>query len=116
MGLHLFHSTSAGRTDSPLPGDPRPDRFAILSCEHLGNYLLVEIQYLDATAYGGRKLALYEAAPYQVIQAKELDPHFSEPAGPTVPIARFEPTERGRTFARALVAALQMSRLLGEYL
>jgi hypothetical protein len=69
--------------------------------------MLLEIFYPGATNYGGRKLALYRAAPWQVLQATRLDPHFSEISGPTVPIARFTPTDEGRALARAVAKELQ---------
>lgn len=109
MGLHLFGSTSAGRCESgtPAPGDPDPTRWRILSVEHLGNYVLAEIQYDGATNYGGRKLALYRCIPADLVLADRLDPHFADIPGPRVPVARFEPTERGRVAARAAAVALE---------
>jgi hypothetical protein len=108
MGVGLFHSHSENvDCGAPFPpGNPDPGDYEILSSERIGAYVLLEVRYPGARNYGGRKLALYEATPKELASAKRLDPHFSEERGPTVPIARFEPTELGRAIACALVDVL----------
>ena len=83
-----------------LPGDPNPARFEIVSVESFGSHVVATVRYPDARNFDGVKVAVYRATDAELRAAKWLDPHFSEKPGPLVPVARYEPTERGRALAR----------------
>ncbi len=86
------------------PEQPDPSKFEIQDVTQVGNYCVVDVRYPNATNYEGRKLIVMEGVAAQIRQLKRLDPHFS-PDG-RGPIARFEPTTRGRYLALATAARL----------
>lgn len=59
-------------------------------------YTLVQVKYIGATNYEGRKILLYKGN-----LPDELDPHFCEHH--KSPVARFEPTELGWELALCLM-------------
>ena len=122
MGLGLFSSCSESRTvsDKPsapavlvqpsiflgepkAPADPKPSNFHVRRAEERGRYLIVLVQYPNATNYNGYKLLLYRGVSAEtLLQQKLLDPHFDENECSISPIARFEPTAQGWAMAEAL--------------
>lgn len=108
-------------------GNPNPLRFEVLRAEEFSvparlyttgwagpqqfqpeQFLTIaEVVYPDALTYEGRKVLLYRARAAEIEAASELDPHFQETFGPTVPIARFEPSATGWRLAVGLVRAIQ---------
>lgn len=79
--------------------NPKPDNYTIIRHEVIGEYLIIEIQYLDCTNYEGRKTLVFNCQLQDLLNQKLIDPHFSESKSFISPIARFEPTERGWEFA-----------------
>lgn len=83
-------------------GDPNPMKFKLVREEHVGEYLIAEINYPDCKNYEGNKIVVYHNL-MTLKNYKELDPHFLEKG--VSPVARFEPTEKGWknavTFAKA---------------
>lgn len=92
-----------------MPGDPNPSRFEIQSLEPLGAFCVAVVRWPDAQNFEGRKVAVYRATPEQLRTAARLDPHFQEKTGPLVPIARFEPTDRGVELARLVAMGLSQA-------
>lgn len=89
--------------------NPNPRRFDVTRVEGVGCGLVVEVVYPDCTTYEGRKVLVFaHTREIDVRAATVLDPHFTDhaPAGALVPVARFEPTDRGWQLARICAAAL----------
>jgi len=101
----FVRDNSAPVPDLPV-GDPNPVKFEIRRIDVYGKYIVAEVRWPDATNFDGVKIAIYQATPAELITAKRLDPHFSENIGPLVPIARFEPTERGWLLATTLAVIM----------
>lgn len=118
MGMKLFSSSSADKksrslihfSDSKISEritviesktlpNPKPDNYKILRHETIGECLIVEIQYLDCTNYEGRKILVFNCKLQDLLKQKLIDPHFAENKKFISPIARFEPTEQGWSFA-----------------
>jgi hypothetical protein len=91
--------------EKSLP-NPKPDNYKILRRKTIGEYLMVEIQYLDCTNYEGRKILVFKCKLQDLLKQKLIDPHFSENKNFISPIARFEPTEQGGAFALFFVRAI----------
>lgn len=77
--------------------NPNPSNYKIMYYVQEGDYLLIEIQYLDCTNYEGRKVMLYKTDIEKLRAQKVIDPHFSDNPKYISPIARFEPTREGWT-------------------
>jgi len=103
-------SSGRGAVAAPLPGDPNPESFEILSIDSYsgsgGGFCVAVIRWHGAENFDGRKVAVYEASPVELRTARRLDPHFQERLGPLVPVARFEPTGRGVAMAHAVASEL----------
>lgn len=95
-----------------LPGDPNPARFRVEAVEQFGPFVVATIVWPDAGNFEGRKIAVYEASPGDVLGATRIDPHFQEKLGPLAPIARFEPTLAGMRCARACARYLERTPAL----
>jgi hypothetical protein len=85
-------------------------RYKVRNTETSDNtkYILVEVQYTDASSYEGRKILLYKKRDWEKAQKlaemNGLDPHFLE--DDSSPIARFAPTREGIRMAKELLVAL----------
>lgn len=101
MGLNIFSSSSCA-SSGPVVGNPNPARFVIVRASQVGRLTAVEVRYLDATTYEGRKLMVYRASEAELRNAARLDPHFCENEH-LAPIARFRPTEAGWSMAMELI-------------
>jgi len=82
--------------------NPDPNRYEIVRFLERGSLLIIEIRYLDCTNYEGRKILLYECSLVDLVNQKQIDPHFCEDSKWISPIARFEPTDRGWNLAYKL--------------
>lgn len=110
MGCN-FSGISRSALDSivyqpPVPRPPNPDpyNYRVLRAQTIQDYLIMEVQYPDATNYEGRKILLFDRG---VTEARlklqgAIDPHFSDSVSVFHPIARFEPTERGWSMVTTL--------------
>lgn len=87
---------------APKPPMPDPEKFRILKLEGVNDWSIAEVHYPACTTYGGRKLLVYAAPPGVVKRQAILDPHFLERDDRLSPVARFEPTTRGRALAKLL--------------
>lgn len=102
MGLSIFKVSSCSCFPQPVPTPPNPDpsKFKILRMEQKGRFLVAEVEYVGCTNFEGRKILIYEGvAPWQLRKAAFLDPHFCEKGSHPIPVARFEPTDRGWRYA-----------------
>jgi hypothetical protein len=93
------------------PPNPDPKQFRVEHYEKIGNGLVVLVVYPNCTTYEGRKVLVFASTSITTVKScKMLDPHFSDrldpPAGTPIPVARFEPTDRGWRLARIVAAAL----------
>lgn len=74
--------------------NPNPKNFKIEKLVELEN-TYAEIFYPDAKNYEGKKVLVFRGqVAKQLLEATEIDPHFSESG--LSPIARFAPTELGK--------------------
>lgn len=93
------------------PGNPNKFNYTILNHEQLGEHLIVRIKYHTCTNYEGVKVLLYQCCTLNdLIEQKELDPHFSEDKMKHYPLARFEPTPLGWKLAQLCAV-----NLMGRY-
>lgn len=104
MGLGPRFSV-AGQT--PIPrGNPDPQRFTILCSEQIGPHAVIKVRYHGVINYEGIKVIVYLDTSVEEIESQtSLDPHFDLPPG-IRPFARFEPTLRGWSAAKALAVML----------
>jgi hypothetical protein len=100
MGIGIF---SHWREDDyscaapPVPPNPDPKKFTILSvCQYDSAYVL-KVKYPDATNFEGVKVMVYRGKFPGLGKVTELDPHFYE--DDTSPIARFRPDVEGQYLA-----------------
>lgn len=97
MGMRRRWSDDGG---TPIPGDPDPERFTIVSTERIGRLHLSVLRYEGCTNFEGRKVLLTEWSPQDRMV---IDPHFAQGSGI---LARFEPTGEGIAAGRLLAEAL----------
>ncbi len=97
MGLRRRWSDGAG---APIPGNPDPMRFTVLTTERIGSMHLSVLRYEGCTNFEGRKVLLTTWDPRGRMS---IDPHFAPDSGI---LARFEPTDRGIEAGRILARAL----------
>lgn len=96
---YYYKSTSVSNPSSEYytkveTNDPDPFNFKIKKIVASGLYVLLMVNYPDATNYEGNKVLLMRRTDETVIDFGEsLDPHFL--GTPESPIARFEPTDFG---------------------
>lgn len=121
MGLFKASSCSCGYPSAPMPAPaepyvtrpaytplPEPEkRHQILQLYARGRFVVAAIRFLDSANYEGLKCLVYEAHVEDIKRATFLDPHFCETGGHLVPVARFEPTDRGWEMACSLVELLK---------
>ena len=105
MGLRFFNTSCSvfdpERETTAKPVNPDPSQFTLLCEESVGSFYVVEIRYHGCTNYEGRKIMLYERQDWLALrESKVIDPHFFD--GHPSPVARFEPTRRGRLMAVTL--------------
>ena len=92
MGMKLFSDSVWGTVDA----NPDPNNYKIKEHFTLGNYLIVKINYPDATSFEGNKVLVFkDCSLYQLKKQKTIDPHFCNNKKYHSPIARFEPTKEG---------------------
>lgn len=94
---------------APVSPNPNPKRFTVLRVVQAERHLVALVHYPDCTSYEGRKVLVFaDTRAGDLCAATELDPHFTDvaPAGALVPVARFEPTERGWRLAMLTAWAL----------
>lgn len=109
MSASTFDGGSPAPVVMPLP-NPDPGNYRLIQERRLGRYVVVEVQYPDATNYEGRKIMIFKARSFEVVVSKNnglVDPHFSENPAYLSPIARFEPTPQG--WRNAIVCAEAMT-------
>lgn len=106
MGLNMWGSKSSACDPNPPKGNPNPRRWACLQARQIGGYLVLLVQYPDATNYEGRKIMLLRATLADVCGQAVLDPHFTDKPGVIAPIARFVPTDVGWSMAVGLASML----------
>lgn len=89
--------------------NPDPANFKIEQITETANYTVAEIRYPDCKNYEGLKVLVYEGRVRDaLLAAKTIDPHFEHPMfnqNGLAPVARFEPTDRGRALAMMIARA-----------
>lgn len=100
--MGLKRRISGGTMTSIPAGNPDPLNYEVLSFEVINGLAIVQIKYPDCKNYEGKKILVYEGLTQIDLMNKKqpLDPHFQEKKSRFVPIARFEPTDKGLTNAR----------------
>lgn len=103
MGISPFNISSStyDYDDNKVSINPDPYDFEIVSEAHSGNYKILTVEYKGCTNYEGKKILLIKGP---LPNNDSLDPHFSE----NFPglLARFQPTDFGKTMAYMLLAEL----------
>jgi len=104
MGCAMFGKTCFNNPSNPaaIAPNPNPEAWELISVLEVKGYYLLEIKYKGCTNYEGIKLMLYKGKYNATV--KKRDPHFSTKKDS--PIARFEPTDEGRSNAHLLMAVL----------
>ena len=106
MGITLFGSSSYYEPEAPVgvqrprpPTNPNPSNFEVLDIRAYGtgedSYVAVKVKYPDATSYEGIKVMVVKCTTIDVINAKVIDPHFTDQPNPLPVVARFAPTDPG---------------------
>lgn len=97
---------SSSRVIVQDPRNPDPQRFRIVRIEQVGKFVIVKIQYPNCTNYEGNKVLVFEGVSIRTLKTlTAIDPHFCDSPRHLSPVARFEPTERGWSYARSLALA-----------
>ena len=76
-------------------GNPDPYNFRVLEAEQQGSYIILKVNYPDCKNYEGDKILVYKAALKEILNQKNLDPHFTDNEKVLSPIARFTPNADG---------------------
>jgi hypothetical protein len=103
MGMKMGLSSSTeeeGSTARRDAGNPNPYVFKLRSSKQIGQYFLAEVIYPGCTNFEGSKILVMNIDPEKMLK---LDPHFTE--GGYI-VARFAPTDQGRTMAELLLSQL----------
>jgi len=80
---------------NPNP-NPNPINFKIIKYLVVNQFIIVDINYPDATNYEGNKILVFSnVSPENLLNMKFIDPHFCEEQTHPSPVARFVPTPRG---------------------
>lgn len=103
MGVRKKHSGGC----YTLAPNPDPKRFKIVKGISLDmKHILLVVHYPGCTTHGGNKILIVKGNPEDIVNRKEIDPHFLE--NDTSPIARFPATFDGE------VNAMWFLKMLGE--
>ena len=79
-------------------GEPDPRKFTVLDFSSMNGITIAMLYFKGCVNFGGKKLLIFYDADFASIQKSGVcDPHFLESG--VSPIARFEPTARGRSMA-----------------
>lgn len=107
IGWGVVSGIRRGSPSVPLEAwEPDPKRFSVERWAAHGEYCAVLIRYPDAKWHGGAKICVFKADIAQILYAKELDPHFTDPPTARTPVARFSPDDWGWKQAIDLVERL----------
>lgn len=92
--------------------NPDPRSFKIIRTEELGNFTLVELQYIGCTNYEGRKIMLLAGiGSIGLLALDYIDPHFGEEGSqPFQLLARFVPTNCGWVLGQTLMKRLALAQ------
>jgi len=93
--MSIFMSGHSSSSFGCLKPDPSPKNYRIIRHLQIGDYLLIQIRYLDCENYEGMKIMLFKATLPQLSRQVTIDPHFTNMQNVISPIARFEPTQSG---------------------
>lgn len=102
MGMKLFSSCSYLTNSIVRDNNPDPKKFEILESGFTGDFTIIRIKYPDCENFEGEKILVYEGFVLrELMQLKEIDPHFCD-GDHLSPVARFRPTEEGLRLALSL--------------
>jgi hypothetical protein len=77
----------------------------VISVIQINTYVIATVKYLNAKNYDGIKIMVFEnITKEKILKMKIIDPHFCETE--ISPIARFEPTQRGLSWAIKFVKTM----------
>ncbi len=109
MGIRILSGdsrTPSGKRVSPCATpkapEPNPLLWEILETTDIDGWCVALVRYPGCTTYEGKKILVYACSSRRVRAQTKLDPHFLGDQGAFSPVARFEPTTRGRRLAEAL--------------
>jgi len=110
IAMRSSRSSGGGVCADIRPGEPRPTNFKLVSYLAFGAYVVVEIVYPDCKNFEGHKILVYDDAKKfaELFKTGSVDPHFFEHV--YSPVARFEPTDRGRSMAIAFATAMSAAK------
>jgi hypothetical protein len=111
MGIRIFSSGSKTCTpcgdwvtvtkETKTTPNPNPFRFELKNVYNTANYMMIVVNYPDATTYEGDKVLIYkrsdEPEVLKMLLDENLDPHFLEDS--LSPIARFPSSDEGMKLA-----------------
>lgn len=89
--------TSWSDSENKYSPNTNPILYNIINQEIIGDYNIVEAQYIGCTTFGGKKLMLLKTNKH-IESFHNLDPHLL--GNGHLVIARFEPTVEGKRLAR----------------
>ncbi len=85
---------------------PDPNNWKVIKAEEKGGYLILQMQYPDCTNYEGNKILVFRGVTLiDLVNQRQIDPHFFKDGKVKSPIARFEPTPQGWQMAQVFVDA-----------
>jgi len=93
---NMYYSETVTKTTVTTP-NPNPFKFELKNIYNSDKFMMLILNYPDATTYEGDKVLIFkredESEVLQMIQDKDLDPHFLEDR--LSPIARFASSDEG---------------------
>lgn len=100
-----------GNYSKPPEGNPDPKNYKIVKAEEHGTYLIVQIKYPDCKNYEGNKILVFKNLTLiDLVNQKEIDPHFFQDPKIASPVARFVPTDEGWGMAVMLATTMTTNR------
>lgn len=97
MGIGIGSRISSSSCEGYVPsqGNPNPKNYKVLKVTEIGNFIVMKINYPDARNYEGNKILIFKNAKLvDLINARSIDPHFSN-IDKLTPYARFRPDDDG---------------------
>ena len=99
-------SVSSGESYKDDSRNPNPLCFTVKSFRQIGDILIARVYYPGCVNYEGNKILVWKGLRgSELLDLKEIDPHFTENSKL---IARFAPTEEGLSMAINFAKSLQL--------
>lgn len=108
----LLESARSKGGDVQIAPSPDPSRYRISEFIECNGHLAIDITYPDCKNYEGRKILVFENTRLvDLMNQREIDPHFLEDNRFISPIARFKPTEEGWAMAVDLINRMKPAQI-----